>query len=165
MSKCIFAGSFDPFTKGHEAIVRKCLKMFDEIVIAITINPNKKSFFSLEDRKSFIEKLYGKHAHIKVITWEGLAVDLMEQEAANVWVRGVRNSIDYEYETSMYHVNSQLSPGFTTIYIPANQGTLHISSSTVRELLRLGKTYLPNYLPEEIVDEVDQLVRLGSKNS
>lgn len=146
--KCVFAGSFNPFTIGHKAIVDKCLQMFDKVVIAFCTNSEKdinrdKAYEQLYK----IEELYSTNEKVEVIIWDGLLVDLLKQENTNIYVRGVRNSIDFEYELQNFYINKELNSDIIEIFIPCDQNMTHISSTFVRTLNTFGKDY-SKYIPE-----------------
>ena len=98
MKKCVFAGTFDPPTVGHKHVVGESLKIFDKVVIAVMVNTDKTPLFTVEERLYLLEKLFGGDKRIKVISFGGAAVDLLEMENTPFYVRGVRDSIDFEYE-------------------------------------------------------------------
>lgn len=135
MRKAIFPGSFDPITLGHEDIIKRALPLFDEIVIAIGINADKKYMFSLEDRKRFIEETFKNESKISVITYEGLTIDLCQKINANFILRGLRNPADFEFEKAIAHTNRRLSK-IETVFLLTAAKTSYISSSIVRDVIR-----------------------------
>ncbi len=135
MRKAIFPGSFDPITVGHQDIINRALPLFDEIVIAIGINADKKYMFSLEDRKRFIEKTFQNEPKISVITYEGLTIDLCQKINANFILRGLRNPADFEFEKAIAHTNRRLSK-IETVFLLTAAKTSYISSSIVRDVIR-----------------------------
>jgi len=135
MRKAIFPGSFDPITLGHQDIINRALPLFDEIVIAIGINADKKYMFSLEDRKRFIEKTFENEPKISVITYEGLTIDLCHKINANFILRGLRNPADFEFEKAIAHTNRRLSK-IETVFLLTAAKTSYISSSIVRDVIR-----------------------------
>jgi pantetheine-phosphate adenylyltransferase len=135
MRKAIFPGSFDPITLGHQDIINRALPLFDEIVIAIGINADKKYMFSLEDRKRFIEKTFQNEPKISVITYEGLTIDLCHKINANFILRGLRNPADFEFEKAIAHTNRRLSK-IETVFLLTAAKTSYISSSIVRDVIR-----------------------------
>ncbi len=139
----VFAGSFSPFTKGHEDIIRKALPLFDRIFIAIGHNHNKKDAFSVEERMNWIKALYPNNPKIEVLAYEGLTVDLCGKLGAAYLIRGVRNNLDFQAEQELYLINKKLSPAVDTILIPSSPEWATVSSSLVRELWQLGADYSP----------------------
>jgi pantetheine-phosphate adenylyltransferase len=136
----IFPGSFDPFTKGHESIVMKALEVFDEIVIAIGVNSKKQSFFSLEKRKNHIESLFDDR--VRVISFEGLTVDLCKKMNCKHLVRGLRDVKDFEYERSIAQMNRTLYP-IETIFFLTDIEFSSINASIVREIAINGGDITP----------------------
>lgn len=135
MRKAIFPGSFDPITLGHEDIINRALPLFDEIVIAIGVNADKKYMFSLEERKRFIEETFKNEPKISVITYEGLTIDLCHKINANFILRGLRNPADFEFEKAIAHTNRRLSK-IETVFLLTAAKTSYISSSIVRDVIR-----------------------------
>jgi len=131
----VFPGSFDPFTKGHEAVVRKALHLFDEIIIAIGINSTKNYQFTLEKRTQHIASLFSDTEAVRIVSYQQLTVDLCKAEGANFIVRGLRDSKDFEYEKSIAHMNEALA-GIETIFLLTNQEFGAISSSIIREIYK-----------------------------
>ena len=152
MKKCVFAGSFDPPTSGHKDVIEKCLKIFDEVVVAIMVNPKKTPFLSVEERELLINKLFKDESRVKVITFEGAAVDLLNRENTPFYVRGVRNTVDFEYENADAFASKKLKDDMITIYIPSEQDKLHISSSLARSSVKFKKD-CKQLIPEEIYED------------
>lgn len=132
----VFGGSFNPFTIGHASIVERGLKLFDRIVVAVGVNACKPGLHA-EQCADEIKKLYRDNERVKVVTWSGLMVDLAKQENAGFFLRGVRNTVDYEYERNMAEINSRIS-GIETILMFALPEYGAVSSSVVRELESYG---------------------------
>ena len=135
MRKAIFPGSFDPITLGHEDIIRRGIPLFDEIVIAIGINAEKKYMFTLEDRKKFIEETFKNEPKISVIIYEGLTIDICQKINANFILRGLRNPADFEFEKAIAHTNRRMSK-IETVFLLTAAKTSYISSSIVRDVIR-----------------------------
>ena len=161
MKKCVFAGTFDPPTSGHRAVVDTCLKIFDEVVVAVMVNTKKSPLLSEEQRKILLEKLFCGNPAVKVVIFEVAAVDLLKQENTVFYVRGVRSGIDFEYETADYYASKKLMPGLVELYIPAEQDKIQVSSTLVKNSIKFKKQ-LFDYVPEEI--ESDFLAMLEEKN-
>lgn len=139
----VYAGSFCPFTKGHEDIVRQALPLFDKIIIAIGHNINKKDTFTVEKRMQWIQKLYVGCANVEVVAYTGLTVDFCRKVNAHHLIRGVRNEQDFTNEQTMAEVNHQLNPDVETVLFLASPQWRVLSSSLVRELWSLGADYSP----------------------
>ena len=159
--KCVFAGTFDPPTTGHEKVVESCLKMFDEVVVAVMINPDKTPYFSENERVSLLKTLFAGEKRVKIRTFSGAAVDLLEEERTPFYVRGIRNTVDFEYENANFFANKKLKNDIVTVYLPAEQQDLHISSSLVKNSIKFKKDY-SEYIPEKIKEKLHSI--LESKN-
>jgi pantetheine-phosphate adenylyltransferase len=140
MRKAIFPGSFDPITLGHYDIIKRSLPLFDEIIVAIGINADKKYMFSLEDRIQFIKDSFADEPKISVISYEGLTIDLCQKLKANFILRGLRNPADFEFEKAIAHTNRRLSK-IETVFLLTAAKTSYISSSIVRDVIRNGGDY------------------------
>ena len=149
MRKAVFPGSFDPITLGHFDIIQRALPLFDEIVIAIGINAEKKYMFSVEQRQQFIEKCFINEPKVKVITYSGLTIDLCQQIQAHFILRGLRNPADFEFEKAIAHTNRKLSK-IETVFLLTAANTSFISSSIVRDVIRNGGDYT-QLVPEAVV--------------
>ena len=158
MKKCVFAGTFDPPTTGHKKVVENCLKIFDEVVVAILINPQKETLFTEEERVSLLQKLFESEKRVRIVSFDGAVVDLLESENTPFYVRGIRNTIDFDYENANFFANKKLKKDIITIYLPAEQEDLHISSSLVRNSVKFNKDFY-GYIPEEILQEIKKLLK------
>lgn len=147
MKKCIFAGTFDPPTLGHKAVVERAIKIFDEVIVAVMINPDKQPLFSVEERVELIKKTMPEK-NVKVITSDKTAAELMIETGADCYLRGIRNGTDFDYETANYYVSEKLCGEFVAMYVPCPQNLLHVSSSAVRALLRFSKSVDGYVAPE-----------------
>ena len=139
MRTAIFPGSFDPFTRGHQSLVEEALRLFDRVVIAIGENVNKRSLLTLEARKKLIADLYATEPRVECISYSSLTGDAAREVGATAIIRGVRNTIDFEYERTLAQTNSRLYPDITTVMLFTRPEYADISSSTVRELLAFGR--------------------------
>lgn len=136
--KALFPGSFDPFTAGHLNILKRALTMFDEVVVAVGINIDKRGFFPNEKRIEIIRQATTGLEGVTVIQYDNLTIDKCHELGINHIVRGVRNMIDFETERSIADANRKLAPDIETIIIPTAQEFAHISSTAVRDLLKHG---------------------------
>jgi len=140
MRRAIFPGSFDPITLGHYDIIERGIHLFDEIIIAIGSNADKKYMFSEKQRKNFIEKAFEGEKKIKVDTYTGLTIDYCQKVNAQFILRGLRNPADFEFEKAIAHTNRKLS-GIETVFLLTSSGKSYISSSIVRDVIRNGGDY------------------------
>jgi len=136
MKTAIFAGSFDPITKGHEDIVLQAMPLFDEIVIAIGVNIEKKYTFPLDDRIKWIKNTFAAYEKVKVVSYEGLTVDLCKKMHAGFIIRGLRNTTDFEYESIIAEANKKLNPEVETVFLLSDPNLRCISSTVVRDVLK-----------------------------
>ena len=151
----MFQGSFDPFTRGHESIVRRALPLFDEIVVAVVSNIAKKPFMSLNNRLEFIKQVFADEPRVRVVASDGLTVDVAREVGATCLLRGVRMIQDFENEMNMAEVNRELS-GFETVLLYTLPEYSHISSSIVRELVKYEQdvsSYLPINIDKNLVPD------------
>ncbi|MGI6519882.1 MAG: pantetheine-phosphate adenylyltransferase [Fermentimonas sp.] len=144
----LFPGTFDPFTVGHESLVRRSLTLVDEMIIAIGVNDNKQSYFPLDKRLQMIRDLYQPEPRVRVESYDTLTVDFAREVGADFILRGIRTVADFEYEKTIAHMNRTLS-GIETILLFTEPAHAHISSSIVRELLRYGRD-VSSFLPERM---------------
>ncbi len=151
MKKAIFPGSFDPITNGHSDIIKRGVSLFDEVIVAIGVNAEKKYMFSLEDRKRFIEETFKNEPKVKVITYSGLTIDLCKKEKAEFILRGLRNPADFEFEKAIAHTNRVMSK-IETVFLLTAARTSFISSSIVRDVLRNGGD-ISQLVPESVLDK------------
>jgi pantetheine-phosphate adenylyltransferase len=148
MRRAIFPGSFDPLTLGHYDIINRGITLFDELIIAIGINSDKKYMFPLEERKQFIREAFKDELKIKVMTYEGLTVDFCRKINADFILRGLRNPGDFEFEKAIAHTNRKLSE-IETVFLLTSSGKSYISSSIVRDVIRNGGDYT-GLVPETV---------------
>jgi pantetheine-phosphate adenylyltransferase len=146
MRIAVFPGSFDPFTKGHESVVRRALTFMDEVVIGVGVNEGKKTMFSLERRLEMIRSLYRNEPRVRVEAYDTLTVDFARSVGAEFMVRGIRSVKDFEYEESIADINRQLA-GIETILLFTEPELSSVSSSVVRELIGYNKD-VSIFLPE-----------------
>ncbi len=140
MKRALFPGSFDPLTLGHYDIIRRGVTLFDEVIVAIGINADKKYMFSLEERKGFIEDAFADEPRIKVVTYKGLTVEFCKEIDVGFILRGLRNPADFEFEKAIAHTNRKLSK-IETVFLLTAAKTSFISSSIVRDVIRNNGDY------------------------
>lgn len=140
MKKAVFPGSFDPVTLGHVDVIERGLPLFDEVILAIGVNADKKYMFSLEDRVRFLEETFKNEPKIKVMTYEGMTVDFCKEQQANFILRGLRSSTDFDFEKVIGQTNFKMT-GVETLFFITSSGKSHISSTVVRDVIRNGGDY------------------------
>ena len=145
----VFPGSFDPITRGHDSVVRRALPLFDKIILAIGDNPDKKPWFPLEKRISWLESLYKIEPKITVVVYSGLTVDFCKQVNAKYILRGLRTSADFEFERTIGLMNKALYDEIETIFLLCDPAYAALSSSIVRDILKNGGD-VTNFVPEGI---------------
>jgi len=134
----VFPGSFDPFTVGHEAIVKRALSIFDEIIIAVGDNTEKKSYFPLKVRKDIITKTFAGESRVRVDHYSGLTVDFCRRRNAKFLIRGLRTSADFEFERAIGQVNKAMAGEIETVFLLTAPEHSFINSTIVRDVLKNG---------------------------
>jgi len=134
----IYAGSFDPITRGHEDLMHRSLEFVDRLVVAVAINSAKTPLFSVEERVALIRETVKDQPRIEVHSFGGLLVEFAKQMGASLFIRGLRAVSDFEYEYQMALMNRHLSPGLETVFMVPSLDTTYISASLVREVARYG---------------------------
>lgn len=148
----LYAGSFDPVTKGHEHIARRAAKLFGKLLVAVGDNSEKQAFFPLEKRMKWLRETFRDVKNIEVVSYQGLTVDACRRYGASVLVRGLRSAADWEAERDVAYANRYLAPDIETLLLPADTAFSPFSSTLVRELLRYGKD-VSAMLPEAVRPE------------
>ena len=149
MKKAVFPGSFDPITLGHVDLIYRGLEIFDEIIIAIGVNADKKQLFSLEDKIQQIKNTFKNEPRIKVTSYKGLTVDFCKSINSKYILRGLRNSSDFNYEQSIAQTNSSLS-SIESVFLISSPQLAHISSTIVRDIIRNEGDY-KSLVPKSVV--------------
>ena len=137
MKKAVFPGSFDPFTKGHQEIVERATELFDEIIIAFGINESKAYLFDTDSRVNHVKEIFKNDKRISVTKYTGLTVDFCKETGAQFILRGIRNTVDLEYERAIAEMNKSMS-GIESVFLIADPAKAAISSSIVREIYKNG---------------------------
>jgi pantetheine-phosphate adenylyltransferase len=135
MKVALFPGSFDPITKGHENIIKRAIPLFDKIIIGIGINASKKHLFTLEQRMIWIEETFKDFPNVEVKSYSGLTIHFCKQIDANHIIRGLRNISDYNYESSIAQMNSEMDNSIETIFLQTTPALSAINSSIVRDII------------------------------
>lgn len=134
----IYAGTFDPVTRGHEDLIRRSLSFVDRLLVAVAVNVAKQPLFPVDERVSFLRSSLGDESRVEVHQFEGLLVDFAKQTGATLFIRGLRAVSDFEYEYQMALMNRHLAPSLETVFMVPSLETTYISASLVREVARFG---------------------------
>ena len=149
MSKAVFPGSFDPITTGHVDLVLRAVPLFDEIVVAIGVNSQKKYLYSLEQRLGWLEEVFAHHPTVTVDHFEKLTAKYCRSIGADYLLRGLRNASDFDYEKTISQLNNIVGEGLETIFLISQPEFSHISSTIVREIIKGGGDARP-FLPPQV---------------
>ena len=134
----VFPGSFDPFTVGHESIVRRALDLFDRVIIAVGENAEKKNLFSIEMRLKMISKVFQGENRVEITRFSGLTVEFCRRHNASYIVRGLRTAADFEYERAMGHMNWKMAPEIDTVFLLTSTEHTPVNSTIVRDIIKHG---------------------------
>ncbi|SJZ84575.1 Phosphopantetheine adenylyltransferase [Pilibacter termitis] len=152
----LFPGSFDPFTNGHLATVKRASKLFDEVIIGIFINTSKKSLFTAEEKKELVALATSELENVKIVTCQTkLTVEIAKELGASFLVRGIRNIKDYEYERDIARLNHELSGEIETIFLLSDPGFEHLSSSMIKEIFSFGGD-ISSYVPKDVLKKMKE---------
>jgi pantetheine-phosphate adenylyltransferase len=154
--KCVFSGTFDPPTLGHKEIIQSARRLFDEVVIAIMVNPQKTPAFTLSQRKEMLKLTCGDLQGVKIIEFSGTVAELVEKENTQFYVRGIRNTVDFEYENANYFATKKLKNDVVPVYLPCSQEFLHVSSSMVKSSLKFN-TPIDEYVTKEVETYIKEI--------
>ncbi|MER2511917.1 MAG: pantetheine-phosphate adenylyltransferase [Nitrosomonas ureae] len=138
MDKAIYPGTFDPITRGHEDLVRRASRLFDQIVVAIAVSSSKKPFFTLEERVEMAQEVLSDCSNVKVMAFSGLLMNFLQQQRSRIIVRGLRAASDFEYEFQMAGMNRELYPDVETLFMTPSEKHMFVSATIVREIASLG---------------------------
>jgi pantetheine-phosphate adenylyltransferase len=140
MSKkiAIFPGSFDPFTIGHESVIRRALPLFDEIIVSIGTNTNKRAYFTMEQRMQMIREVFSDNDRVRVESYQGLTVEFCRRMGALYLLRGLRTAADFEYERAIAQTNKAMYPELESVFLLTLPEHNHITSTIIRDIIRLG---------------------------
>lgn len=157
MSKAVYPGSFDPITNGHLDIIKRCSYVFDEVIVAVLINPDKKGWFTPDERISMIESVTTQLGNVKVKRFEGLLVDFMEEEDIDIIIKGLRTMTDFDYEMQMALMNKKLNKTKETMFMMTNNKYSYLSSSAIKQVAMFNGN-LDGLIPLELEDIIRKRV-------
>lgn len=162
MSKAIYPGTFDPVTKGHLDVIERGSKIFDELIVAVTDNPAKKTLFSRQERVKILKKLVSAYPNVKVDTFKGLLIDYVRRQNTNIILRGIRTISDFEYEFQMALTNRAVAPEIETVFVMTCEKYSYISSRLLKEAASLGAD-VSMFVPPEVTKSLkNKLAKLKS---
>ena len=138
MLKAVFPGSFDPPTNGHLDIIQRASKLFDDVDVLISVNPNKNYMFTEQERLAMLQELLKNYKNVQIHVWEGLIVNYAKEVGAKVLIRGIRSSNDFSYEFELAHMNQNLNPAIETMFLPSKEKWGVVKSSSIKELALFG---------------------------
>ena len=156
--KVVYPGTFDPMTRGHEDIVRRASRLFDEVVVAVAQNPGKKPFFDLVERVELASSVLKDCTNVKVVGFSGLLMQFVREQNARVVIRGLRAASDFEFEFQLAGMNKNLYPEVETLFLTPPEQYLFISSSLVREIGIYGGD-LTKFVSPLVQQRIEQKVR------
>ena len=150
--KILIPGSFDPPTNGHIDVIRRCLKIFDEVLVGVIVNPSKESLFSTKTRTEMLNEVFSENKNVTVKSFEGLLVDFAKENKVNAIVKGLRAMTDFDYELQMAQMNFNLAD-FETMFIPTSPEYGYVSSSLVKEIHSYGGD-VTELVPENVSERL-----------
>ena len=157
MKKAIYPGTFDPVTFGHLDVIERSLKLFDEVLVGVTTNPKKTPFFSIKERKKFLEESLKGKKRVKIKEFDSLLVDFAEKENCGVIIKGLREVSDFTQEFQQAIVNRKLKPEMETVLIITNPKYFYLNSSIVREIAKLRgcvKGFVPEFVEKALKNKM-----------
>lgn len=153
MKRCVYPGSFDPITNGHLDIIERASRLFDEVVVAVLINVDKKGLFDIKEREKLISKAVEPYKNVKVNSFNGLLIDFMREKEASVIIKGLRTVSDFEYEFQMALMNNKLDSNIETFFMMTKAENSYLSSSSVKQVAKFGGS-IEGLVPDEIIPDI-----------
>ncbi|WP_163192617.1 pantetheine-phosphate adenylyltransferase [Clostridium thermarum] len=158
MRIAVYPGSFDPITNGHEDIIKRAAKIFDEVIVAVLVNPDKRGLFSIEERVELIRKVVTPYSNVKVESFSGLLINFMKSHNAKVIIKGLRAVSDFEYEFQMALMNNKLDDSIETLFMMTSAQYSYLSSSSVKQVAMFGGC-IKGLVPDPIINNVLSKIR------
>lgn len=157
MKIAVYPGSFDPITNGHLDIIKRASKIFDEVIVVVLINPDKKGLFSIEERVELIKRATESISNVKVESFNGLLINFMKEKKAEVIIKGLRAVSDFEYEMQMALMNNKLAPSIETVFMMTSAKYSYLSSSAVKQVAIFGgcvKGLIPDIILTDVINKI-----------
>ncbi|MPQ42438.1 pantetheine-phosphate adenylyltransferase [Clostridium tarantellae] len=151
MRIAVYPGSFDPITNGHVNIIERSSKLFDKVIIAVLINIDKKGLFQIDERVEIIKKVVECYSNVEVKCFNGLLIDFMHREEANILIKGLRTVTDFEYEVPMALINNELDKNIETLFMLSDPTYSYISSSAIKQIAKFGGC-VDKFIPKQILE-------------
>jgi len=158
MNTVVYPGSFDPITNGHYDIIKRSANAFEKVIVAVLINPDKKSLFTAEERVAQIKKVTKGFNNVEVCSFSGLLIDFVNQNNSKIIIKGLRTLSDFEYEFQMALMNKQLDPSIETVFMMTSAKNSFLSSSSVKQVASFGGS-IKDLVPEEIIQDIFDKVK------
>jgi pantetheine-phosphate adenylyltransferase len=153
MKTVVYPGSFDPITNGHFDIIKRSAKVFDKVIVAVLLNPEKKSLFSTEERVEMIQRVTRQYPNVEVMSFSGLLINFLNQHNSKIIIKGLRAVSDFEYEFQMSLMNSKLDPSIETVFMMTSAKNSFLSSSSVKQVALFGGC-ITDLVPDEIIPDI-----------
>jgi pantetheine-phosphate adenylyltransferase len=158
IDKVIYPGTFDPFTCGHEDLVRRASRLFDQVVVAVAVSSGKKPFFTLDERVDMAQQVLADCANVSVLPFSGLLMNFLQQQEARIILRGLRAASDFEYEFQMAGMNRGMYPDVETLFMTPSEKYMFISATMVREIATLGGD-VDNFVPPLVATQLNLKIK------
>lgn len=162
MKSAIYPGSFDPITNGHLDVIKRGVKIFDKIIVAVLINVEKKGLFDVQERVELIKKATQGIENIEIISFEGLLIDLLKQKETNIILKGLRSVTDFEYELQMALMNNKLDKDVETLFMATATETSFVSSSAVKQVVKFGGN-IEGLVPSNIIEDIERKINMDNR--
>lgn len=146
-------GTYDPITEGHKDVITRCAKVFDQVIVAVSRNNRKKPLYTLRQRMDFVKRVFKDVKNIRIISFDGLLIDIAKKENVDVIIKGLRAISDFEYEFQMAQINKKLNPEIETMFFVTNPKYAYLSSSAVKEVASFNGC-ITGLVPEEIKQDI-----------